>query len=62
MTPPEIWVLKLTTGMGFVPPMDDDGTRGFMAWPSKEEADKGLAHQVHLGFLYPGDAIVERIC
>ena len=40
----EVWALRNVNGK-LVPPMDDDETDGFMAWPSREEAEKGLKHQ-----------------
>jgi hypothetical protein len=42
--PEEVWVIRLKNGH-LVPPQDDDGTNVFMAWPSREEAMKGLAYQ-----------------
>ena len=30
-----------------LPPIDDDGTGVFMAWPTREEAEKGLMHQIY---------------
>lgn len=41
---PEVWALQLAEG-GYVPPVDDDGTDVFLAWPTEEQARKGLAHQ-----------------
>lgn len=43
-TPSEVWVVRREDG-DLLPPMDDDGTHAFMAWPSRDEAEKGLKHQ-----------------
>lgn len=57
----EVWALRLPGG-DLVPPMDDDGTRSFMAWPSQAEAEVGLEHQVEMGYFDPGnEPKVERV-
>jgi len=41
----EIWVLRHSDGF-LVPPIDDDGTNVFLAWPTKEEAERGIRKQM----------------
>lgn len=54
MTPTELWtvtnpipteVWAIMTRCGLLPPMDEDGTDAFMAWTSKEAAERGLEYQ-----------------
>ncbi len=40
----EIWVLMDNRGH-IIPPLDEDGTRVVLAWPTLGEAEKGLEHQ-----------------
>ncbi len=37
----EIWTIRCGDGFWW----DEDGTHGFMAWPSREQAEQGLAYQ-----------------
>ena len=54
--PREIWAID--TGLGFLlPPLDDDGTDTFMAWPTKEEAEQGLRHQAENGWCEYGKVV-----
>jgi len=51
--PAEVWAI-VNEGGGLVPPCDDDGTDAFMAWPTREQAEAGLRHQVEMGWLETG--------
>lgn len=42
--PKEVWVIAGPYSL--CPPADQDGTKGFMAWPSQEEAERGLRYQI----------------
>lgn len=44
LSKPQVWALQRKDG-GYVPPADEDGTEGFMAWSNEEEAMKGLEYQ-----------------
>lgn len=48
--PQQVWAIRNNMGT-LVPPVDDDGTDGFMAWPTKEQAEKGLEHQRKYNYL-----------
>lgn len=43
----EVWVLVNRIGT-LVPPLDDDGTDSFLAFPTKEQAMIGLRHQMDM--------------
>lgn len=44
----EVWVLKSETTNRLLPPIDEDGTETFLAWPTQAEAEQGLEHQLEL--------------
>ncbi len=55
--PKEIWAIQRIDGNRepyLLPPQDDDGTDGFMAWSSAEDAIRGLAHQIAMGYIEAG--------
>jgi len=52
--PAELWAIRVDddegTGPFIAPPADDDGTEVIMCWPTLEQAKRGLAHQIEMGY------------
>lgn len=57
----EIWALRRTADGGLVPPVDEDGTEVFMAWPSREQAERGMKYQIVSGYFGNGDLEVVQV-
>ena len=51
----QVWVLRNKETGDFLPPIDDDGTSVFMAWPTQDEAIAGLSHQVGRNYITPDE-------
>jgi hypothetical protein len=43
--PSEVWAILNESGR-LMPPIDEDGTDIFMAWPTREQAEAGRKHQI----------------
>ncbi len=59
----EVWALKRLNGGGYLPPaLDDDGTESFLAWPTREQAERGVAFQTEMGYIDEDNPVkIERI-
>jgi hypothetical protein len=62
--PEELWAIQCKPSDNlkchFCPPLDDDGTDVLLAWPSREQAEKGLSHQINMGYFEESE--VEIVC
>ena len=59
--PPEIWVVRVGKRSMVGPALDDDGTNSFLAWPSQEEATRGLEFQRSMGWYMDAELSVVRL-
>ena len=57
----EVWAIRFLELGHLVPPIDDGDTECFIAWPSREEAEKGLLYQLRQGYLDEGECVIERL-
>lgn len=40
-----------------LPPIDDDNTDCIIVWPTREQAEQGLDHQIRMGFIEDGEVV-----
>ena len=60
--PKRIYALELAfSPERLAPPIDDDGTSVFMAWPTRREAEKGRAYQISRGYFSEDEVRVVRL-
>lgn len=65
-TPTELFAIRVGDAEGgngafLAPPADDDGTQVIMCWPSLEQAKRGLAHQIAMGYYEDSECAIVQV-
>jgi hypothetical protein len=58
--PDEVWTFTVG-GLFYAKPIDDDGTDVAMWWPTKEQAQRGMRHQIDNGWYEAHECMLVRI-